>query len=41
MSVKKITLLVDDKWLEAINNLTQDIYEGETCTWVSLEEVAE
>ena len=39
--MKKITLLVDEEWLEAINNLTQDVYDGETCTWLSIEEVAE
>jgi len=36
--MKKITLVVDEKWLEAINNLTNDVYEGETCTWLSIED---
>lgn len=39
--MKKITLLVDEGWLEAINNLTQEVYDGETCTWLSIEEVSE
>jgi len=36
--MKKITLVVDEKWLEAINNLTNDVYEDETCTWLSVED---
>lgn len=36
--MKKITLLVDEKWLEAIKNFTQEVYEGEVCQWLSLEE---
>lgn len=39
--MKRITLVVDEKWLEAINNLTRDVYEGEVCQWVSLEEERE
>jgi hypothetical protein len=39
--MKKITLLVDEGWLEAINNLTLEVYDGETCTWLSIEEVEE
>lgn len=37
---KKITLIVDDEWLEAITKLTLDIYDGEVCEWLSVEEVA-
>lgn len=37
---KKISLLVDDEWLEAINKLTLDVYDGEVCVWLSIEEVA-
>jgi hypothetical protein len=36
--MKKITLIVDEKWLEAIKNFTNDVYEGETCTWIDVEE---
>ena len=39
MNTYRITLEVDEKWLEAINNLTNDVYEGETCNWLSLEEI--
>ncbi len=36
--LKKITLLVDEEWLKAISNLTQDVYEGEMCKWLSVED---
>lgn len=39
MAIYKITLEVDEGWLEAINNLTQDIHEGETCTWLEMKEI--
>jgi hypothetical protein len=34
-----IQLEVDEEWLEAINKLTNDIYEHEVCKWISLEKV--
>ena len=37
--MKEITLVVDEKWLEAINNLTQEVYDEEVCVWKSLREV--
>jgi hypothetical protein len=37
--MKKITLVVDERWLEAINNLTREVYEGEICTWISMEDI--
>jgi hypothetical protein len=37
-NLKKITLLVDEEWLKAISNLTQDVYEGEMCKWLSVED---
>lgn len=37
--MKEITLVVDEQWLEAINNLTKDIYDGEVCVWKNLKEV--
>jgi hypothetical protein len=39
--MKKITLLVDEQWLKAIKKLTQDVYEGETCSWLEVCEVPE
>jgi len=39
MNKYRITLEVDEGWLEAINNLTQDVYEGETCTWLEMKEI--
>jgi hypothetical protein len=32
-----IQLEVDEKWLEAINKLTADIYEGEVCKWINIQ----
>ena len=32
-----IELRVDQKWLEAINKLTEDIYEDEVCEWLRLQ----
>jgi hypothetical protein len=32
-----IELRVDKKWLEAIDKLTGDIYEGEVCEWLRLQ----
>jgi len=37
--MRKITLLVDDEWYKAIVNLTTDVYDGETCKWVAVEEM--
>ena len=36
--LKQITLVVDEEWLKAIQNLTQDVYEGEMCRWLSVED---
>jgi hypothetical protein len=35
----RITLEVDEKWLEAIENLTNDVYDGELLNWISVEEI--
>jgi hypothetical protein len=41
MKKYKISLTVDEGWLEAINKLTDvDVYPGETLVWNSLEEVS-
>lgn len=32
-----IELRVDQKWLEAIDKLTGDIYEDEVCEWLRLQ----
>ena len=36
--LKKVTLLVDEEWLKAIQNLTNDVYEGEMCEWLGVED---
>lgn len=35
--MRKITLIVDDEWYKTIVNLTNEVYDGETCKWVSVE----
>jgi len=40
MNTYRITLEVDEGWLEAIKNLIDvDIYTGETCKWIEIEEI--
>lgn len=36
-----IKLVVDEKWLEAIQQLTSDVYEGERCLWLAVTEEEE
>jgi hypothetical protein len=33
-----IELEVDQTWLKVIKQLTREVYEGEVCTWIKLEE---
>jgi hypothetical protein len=33
-----IELEVDQGWFAAIDKLTNDIYDGEVCTWLSVKE---
>lgn len=40
MKKYRITLEVDELWLEAINNFTQDVYDGELCTWTKMKEIS-
>lgn len=37
METYLIELRVDKQWLEAIDKLTGDIYEGEVCEWIRLQ----
>jgi len=32
-----VTLALDEKWFQAIDNFTKDVYDGELCSWVSLD----
>ena len=36
-NLREITLVVDDLWYEAIVNLTNEVYDGETCDWLRIE----
>ena len=38
MSTFFIELEVDEKWLKAIQDFTSDIHDGETCTWLGIEQ---
>ena len=37
--MRKITLVVDEKWYQAIADLTNDVYDGETCRWIENREI--
>ena len=41
MKTYRIELIVDKAWLDTINNVTQDVWDGEVCTWVSIKEIKE
>jgi hypothetical protein len=35
----KVELIVDEAWLEVLQDATSDVYDGETCTWVKVKEL--
>lgn len=37
--MKKVTLLLDEKWLEFLQKVSEDVYEGEVFQWLTTEEV--
>jgi len=37
----RIVLEVDEKWFQAIENFTDDVYEGELLKWVNVERIGE
>lgn len=40
MSIYRVTLVVDEGWLRALNELTDvEILEGETMRWINTEEI--
>lgn len=39
MQVYTIKLRVDQAWLQAIQKMTNDVYEGEVCDWLEVVEV--
>lgn len=39
--MKKVTLLLDEKWLEFFQKVSEDVYEGEVLQWLAVEEVGE
>ena len=32
-----VTLALDQKWFEAIDNFTAEVYDGELCQWIGVE----
>ena len=38
MKTYTIKLVVDEKWLHAIQEFTADVYEGEKCYWLATTE---
>jgi hypothetical protein len=36
---KRITLLVDDLWLDALRKTTDQLEDGEICEWLAIEDV--
>ena len=41
MNTYKVTLEVDEQWLDAIKNLLSDVYEGELASWIKIERIGE
>jgi hypothetical protein len=39
--MKKATLLLDEKWFEFLQKVSEDVYEGEIFQWLAVEEVGE
>lgn len=35
----RIVLEMDGAWLSAIENFTNDVYDGEVLNWISVEEI--
>ena len=39
MKTYTISLIADEEWLEVLQNVTKDVYDGETLRWVDVKEV--
>jgi hypothetical protein len=37
--MKKVSLLLDEKWFEFFQKVSEDVYEGEVLQWLAVEEV--
>ncbi len=35
----RVTLEIDEKWLNAIMNFTADVYDGEVLRWLDVKEI--
>jgi hypothetical protein len=41
MNTYKVTLEIDEKWLNAIMNFTAEVYDGEVLSWINIEKIGE
>ena len=41
MNTYRVTLEIDEKWLNAIMNFTADVYDGECLSWINVERIGE
>jgi len=41
MNTYKVTLEIDEKWLTALMNFTNDVYDGEVLNWLNVEKIGE
>lgn len=39
--IYRVEMLLDQEWLQAIQKITNDVYEGETCRYVKIEEITD
>jgi hypothetical protein len=37
--MKKVSLILDEKWFEFIQKVGEDVYEGEVFQWLAVEDV--
>jgi hypothetical protein len=37
MTTYLVELEVDEQWLDAIQEFTKDVYDGEVCKWIKLD----
>lgn len=37
MKIYEVTLKVDQKWLDALDRFTAEVYDGEVCEWVDVQ----
>lgn len=38
--IYKVELEIDAEWLEVVQNVTADVYDGEVVRWIKIEELS-